>query len=420
MVFRNIVFFSPSKITGGAEYYFIRLAEYVADHYKDYRVYYTEFQDGFGRKVISSPNVYFINYEEGVNVTIPENSVICISSHLVYQIQKLFSYNRNNSVFMMWFMHYRHLSTYFTMGDYFKVGRKFRAKVGKHIEKLTDLGVLQFLGNIGYLKLSQQFLFSYHPINALPIPISTEKYGVDVAINRRINDVVRFCWLGRLDKEKSKNILTYMNELEYVNKTKKVSLSIIGVGPAEAILKHQAKRYPFKIEFVGEKREKELDSFIRENVDIGLASGTSSMEFALRKVPVIQDWLLDRVYQAGKRDTYYLYGQTSIISEITSTKFRFENMGTFYSKFSDLMDNYIVRCEEAYKNVMLCSVSNCCEKFISAVSTLEQSDMKECYEHIDALAFYVWKAKNNWKEKLHLYRIFVPLCKILSIEPAAI
>ena len=84
------------------------------------------------------------------------------------------------------------------------------------------------------------------------------------------------------------------------------------------------------------------------------------------------------------------------------------------------MDNYIVRCEEAYKNVMLCSVSNCCEKFISAVSTLEQSDMKECYEHIDALAFYVWKAKNNWKEKLHLYRIFVPLCKILSIEPAAI
>ena len=100
---------------------------------------------------------------------------------------------------MMWFMHYRHLSTYFTMGDYFKVGRKFRAKVGKHIEKLTDLGVLQFLGNIGYLKLSQQFLFSYHPINALPIPISTEKYGVDVAFNRRINDVVRFCWLGRLD-----------------------------------------------------------------------------------------------------------------------------------------------------------------------------------------------------------------------------
>ena len=46
--------------------------------------------------------------------------------------------------------------------------------------------------------------------------------------------------------------------------------------------------------------------------------------------------------------------------------------------------------------------------------------MKECYEHIDALAFYVWKAKNNWKEKLHLRRIFVPLCKILSIEPAAI
>ena len=36
MVYRNIVFFSPSKITGGAEYYFIRLAEYVADNFKDF------------------------------------------------------------------------------------------------------------------------------------------------------------------------------------------------------------------------------------------------------------------------------------------------------------------------------------------------------------------------------------------------
>ena len=62
MVFRNIVFFSPSKITGGAEYYFIRLAEYVADHYKDFRVYYTEFQDGFGRKVINGKRSFRLRY----------------------------------------------------------------------------------------------------------------------------------------------------------------------------------------------------------------------------------------------------------------------------------------------------------------------------------------------------------------------
>lgn len=420
MKFENIVFFSPSMITGGAEYYFIRLAEYIADYHQEFRVYYTEFTDGFAKKVIRSKNVKYLDYTKGKKTTVPDNSVICFSLNFSPQIDKLISYNRENSNFMIWVMHYRHLSSSYTMDNYYKVGKKCRKEVGTHLEKLSDLGVLKFLGNVGYLKLSQQFLFNYHPIEALPIPVSTEKYGVDTPVNRQLKDVVRFCWLGRLDKEKSRNILTYMNELENLNKNDSVQMSLIGVGPAETMLRKESSKYSFRIDFVGEKREDELDDFIRKNVDVGLASGTSSMEFALRKVPVIQDWLLDRVYKAGERDTYYLYGQTSEISEITPTSYRFKSMGSFKSKFFDLKEHYNDRCEESYTFVMSYSVSCCVDKFLEALSKLETADAKDCYLHIDALNEITLKARNNWMEKLHLRRLFVPICKLFSVTPAVI
>lgn len=419
MKFKNIVFFSPSMITGGAEYYFIRLAEYLAENHKEFCVFYTEFLDGFARKVISSPNVEFLDYTEGKKTEIPENSLICISLNYSIKMGTMATFNKSNSMFMMWFMHYRHLVCNFTMDNYYKVGKKCRREVGTHLEKLADLGILKFLGDIAYLKLSQQFLFKYHPIDALPIPISTDKYGVDTPVTRKIGDTIRFCWLGRLNKEKSRNILTYMNELEAINRIKSVSLSLIGIGPAEEMLRNEAFKYSYTIEFVGEKREDTLDSFIRNNVDIGLASGTSSMEFALRKVPVIQEWLLDRVYLANERDTYCLYGQPSHISEITSTGYRYKEMGAFKVKLFDLLENYHRLCEESYKSVMARSTQACGEKFIAAVHEIETVDYNECYQHINALNEMTLKARNNWMEKLHLRRAFVPICKLLSIEPAA-
>lgn len=419
MKFKNIVFFAPCMFTGGAEYYFIRLAEYLAKHHKEFHIYYVEFLDGFARKMISSPEIIFLDYEKKEKTEIPENSLICFALNHLIRIDTMISYNRNNSLMMMWVMHFRHLSSNFTMNNYYKVSKKYRKEVGMYVEKLTDLGVLKFLGNIAYLKLSQQFLFKYHSIAPLPIPVSTEKYGINVPVLQRTGNMVRFCWLGRLDEEKSHNILTYMNELESINNDYNVSLSIIGVGSAEKMLKKKASKYSFPINFVGEKREENLDIFIRNNVDVGLASGTSSMEFALRKVPVIEDWLLERVYKANERDRYYLYGQTHI-TNITTNSYRFAEMGNFKSVFFDLMNNYLLRCEEAYKFVMTRSTYATGEKFVVEIQKMQEIDIEECYRHIDALNDLTLKARNNWMEKLHLRRLFVPICKLLSVEPAVI
>ena len=83
MRFKNIVFCSPSMITGGAEYYFIRLAHYLAENHKEYKVYYTEYKNGFIYKVLNSSNIEILDYRKGEKTIIPEDSIIFIPSNKI-------------------------------------------------------------------------------------------------------------------------------------------------------------------------------------------------------------------------------------------------------------------------------------------------------------------------------------------------
>lgn len=420
MKIENIVFFAPCRITGGAEYYFVRLADYIAENHKEFRVYYTEFPDGFGHKVIKNQCIEFLEYTEGNRTIIPNNSLICMSLNFMPNLDSMATYDRSNTIIVNWFMHIQHLSYCYTMDNYWKVTPSYRRRAGEHINALIKLGALRFLGNLALLKLSRQYLFPYKPVETLPIPVSTDKYGIDFPFDREIGDKIRFCWLGRLYGEKVLNILTYMNELEEINKTHQVTLSLIGTGPEEDKLKKAAKKYSYPIEFVGEKREEDLDAFIRNNVDIGFASGTSSLEFAMRKVPVIQEKLLDRVYKAGERNTYLYVGASPVIDEDSEKGFHYEGQDYFAAKLNDILENYPARCEEVFNYTMSRSPKSCAEKFISSISALEDIDIEELYKHVDALNKLTIGALNNWMEFLHLRRIYVPICKLLKIKPAVI
>lgn len=407
-------------ITGGAEYYFIRHAQYIAEYHKEYNVYYLEYEKGFSHKVLVHPNVIFLNYEDGRKTVLPENSIVCTPSSHILRIEELIRYNTNNTVITIAFAHFTHFSMFYTMDNYYKVTRNKRKEVGTEFERMEEMGTLFFMGNLGYLKLSQQFLFSYHPIKPIPIPVPVEKYGKDSPINRNLGDTIRFCWLGRLCKEKALNILTYMNELESINRDQKVSLSLIGLGSSEEMLRTKAEKYSYPIEFVGEKREEDLDAFIRKNVDIGLASGTSAIEFALRKVPVIQEWLIDRVYDAGERDTYHFIEEDEFFVDIAQFTYRVVGQNTFAVKVKTIVDDYSKCCEAAYTRALKSSVNSCGEAFVSHMNDLQNIDIAETYIHLRKAQRLTLKAWHNWMEKLHLRRFYVPICKLLGVKPAVI
>lgn len=406
-------------ITGGAEYYFIRLAHYVAENHKEYKVFYTEYREGFIYKVLTSSNIEILDYQKGEKTIIPDNSIIFIPSNFIIHIDDMIKYNPKNSIISIGFVHYRHISGNFTMDNYYKVTNKYRREVGNAFEMMTKMGTLFYLGHLGHLKLSQQFLFPYNQhFHLVPIPVSVEKYGIDNHSRRKLGDVIRFCWLGRLDKEKSRNILTYMNELESINRKKKVSLSLIGLGPAEKMLRKKAQKYSFPIEFVGEKREEELDCYIRNNVDIGLASGTSSYEFCLRKVPVIQEWIIDKVYKANVRDTYHFIYEADKIIDITENSYRLEEQNYFANKVEIILSNYHDICEASYKKTTSKSLEKCGESFISLINNLESVDVGESYKYLCRAQQLTKAARHNWMEKLHLRRLYVPICKLLRVQQA--
>lgn len=419
MRFKNIVFCSPSMITGGAEYYNVRLAQYLANKQKEYSVYYIEYIEGFSHKVMNDPNIKYLNYVDNNKTEIPEDSIVCLPSNLLYRVEDMIDYNKNNSILTIFFAHAKHFSAFFSIGDYFKVGKKTRYEVGQCFEKMAGLGTLIFMDNISCLKLSQQFLFPYRPRTTVHVPIHVEKYGVDFKIEQKIGDVIRFCWLGRLDEEKALNIITYMNELEMINKKIKVSLSVIGLGPAEHNLHNVAKKYSYPIYFIGEKRELELDSYIRQNVDIGLASGTSALEFAIRKVPVIQEWVIDRIYTAGKRDTYHLIENMEKIIGVTESSHRIEGQNKFELIANQIIDNYHNQCEIAYNYALSRSLNNTGKDFVAAMQSLETVDIDEAHE-------YLCKAQRMARESreidkylawFHLGRLFIICCKLLGVKP---
>ena len=419
MRFKNIVFCSPSMITGGAEYYFIRLAHYLAENHKEYKVYYTEYKNGFIYKVLNSSNIEILDYRKGEKTIIPEDSIIFIPSNFIIHIDDMINYNPSNSILSIGFVHFKHILVYFSMDNYYKVTKKYRRKVGNAFEKMTKMGTLFYLGHLGYIKLTQQFLFPHdQSFHLVPIPVPVDKYGIDYPLTRQIGDIIHFCWLGRLDKEKSRNILTYMNELESLNQTMRVSLSLIGLGPEENKLRKKAKKYSFPIEFIGEKRENELDIFIRNNVDIGLASGTSSIEFGLRKVPVIQEWIIDKVYKANIRDTYHLLNEMDNFQDITDNSYRLEGQDYFAKKVEMILKNYHDVCEASYKKAMSKSPEKCGESFVSLINNLQSVDIGESYKYLRKAQQLTKAAWHNWMKILHLRRLYVPICKLLGVQQA--
>ena len=184
------------------------------------------------------------------------------------------------------------------------------------------------------------------------------------------------------------------------------------------MLRKKAQKYSFSIEFVGEKREKDLDHYIRNNVDIGLASGTSSIEFGLRKVPVIQEWIIDKVYKANIRDTYHLLNEMDNFQDITDNSYRLEGQDYFEKKVEMILNNYHDICEASYKKAMSKSPEKCGESFVSLIDNLQSVDIGESYKYLRKAQQLTKAAWHNWMERLHLRRLYVPICKLLGVQQA--
>lgn len=391
MKIKNIVFFCPSRLTGGHEYLFVHLAEYLLEKYEQYDVYYCDYPDGFSHTRWYSEKVNYIDYESReIPVTIPSHSVVIAQLNLISQLER-FVIDRNNSFFIFWELHSLNIKGQIYRGGHYWLTKTERRALGKEIRFLFEKNVVK-TGTYGfYAELVRDFYQEPDVFDWLP-NIAPIKVGAPTpSFSRLSKGDIRFCWLGRLDEEKARNIVTYMNELEEVSKIHQLSLTLIGRGPAEETLKNISKQYSYPISFVGEKRDNELDCFIRNETEVGLASGTSAYEFSLRGQPVIMEWVIDRVYPAGERNTYIFTEEEEQYDYSSGHTLKKIGESTFMQKLNIILNNYGEISRRGYDYVMNKSAENCAKALIRTIESASSNDSNEIFEHVDKACSIIQK-----------------------------
>lgn len=408
MEIKNIIFYYPSKITGGAEYLFMRCSDYLAKHQDRYSIYYVDYEDGFARNNLHSEKIAFIDYKKEERVLIPNNSAVIVQLDRISQIESCFEYDQEQTVFLFWCLHSLNIKyQIISYGHYFLLPKE-RKRLGEAISMLSKMNVIKYMGYGANILVLKELFQKPQILEWLPNMLPIDKPLPPPCFIKPSTDNIKFCWLGRFDYEKARNIITYMNELEECYKHYHLSLSLIGNGRAYEYLSQQARQYSYPISFVGEKRDKELDEYIREYVDIGLASGTSAYEFSLRGKPVIMERVIDRIYKACERNYYTFTFSESIGFDDKTGELIREDQNYFMAKLDDLLNNYEDISKKCYDYVLSKSPSNCTTillKTIEKISELNQDDVRQQVQLASAL---INKAK--WRINL-LHRFIHPFSK---------
>jgi hypothetical protein len=78
----NITFYYPSRIVGGAEWLFVRMARALSD-IQGYQISVVDFQDGFLKSKLSKSKVHFIENNPKNRAKIVENAILIVPiSHI--------------------------------------------------------------------------------------------------------------------------------------------------------------------------------------------------------------------------------------------------------------------------------------------------------------------------------------------------
>ena len=378
----KIIFYYPSKITGGAEYLFLRCAEYLAEHQNKYAIYIVDYEDGFLRKNASSKSISFIEYQTDTKTHIPDGAAVIVQLNILPLRSKLFVCDSTKSLFVFWCLHILNIKSHIGRGSHFVLSKIERKALGEHLKQLTEQNVIKYMDFGAYVVVMRDLFQPPQKFEWLQNIIPIDPTDPEPLYQRISSEDLKFCWLGRLDAEKARNIETYMNELESLNSKMKLSLSIIGLGAKEEYLREKACHYSYPIHFVGEKRDENLDIFIKNETEIGLASGTSALEFAKRGKPVIYERVLDKIYGAGERKKYYLVSENQPkYNTLTDTLYR-EKDASFNDKVSQILKDYPTCCKTEYQYVLQYAPSNCANKLMSIVEELSKSDMQLISKHL--------------------------------------
>jgi hypothetical protein len=296
----SLTFFYPSRNLGGAQLLFARLAEAIAKSDKA-QVAVVDYHDGFIRQYLKKyPGVSFILYIEG-KTFIKDTTIIVPLSHLV-ELRYMLDPASLKCNCLFWSIHPSNIKhILYGAGRAFFYGRKEKAilllrimSVQGHVVFMDGANKLACEKEIGQLECS----------TILPVPLNTEAGSQHKVWNHKSS--INIAWLGRISYDKVNSIKKIVTDISSCQLDIKINLHIIGSGSEEENLKIYAISEGVFLHQMGILEGHYLNQFLNNNIDIGIAMGTSCLEIGALSVPVaLIDYSLNKLPDDANYDWLY-------------------------------------------------------------------------------------------------------------------
>ena len=293
---KSIVFFYPSRILGGAEYLFIRLSRFLAE--RGFHVFYVDYSDGFARKELAGTDVVFWDFKDGEKTPIDAGDYLITPLSNFYRLPDYVDLHLPRMRLFFWSLHpynvvhvlpeckmlmrlpetyHRVFLNLFFPGNY--------KRVRGLLNDLNKADAIWFMDEPN-LSLNRSLWKIPFSDDYLPIPL--EALGNDRTISDFCPDRLRIAILGRLSLDKIYSVINVLNRFLAYRTARKRVCHIIGDGEASGLIDDAKYTAQIEMQFHTSLKNRELDTFLAENVDILFAMGTSCLAGASLGIPVIQ------------------------------------------------------------------------------------------------------------------------------------
>lgn len=277
---KKIVFFHATKDKqfGGFEGQCLLYGSYIAENY-DCDVFYVNYPHHKENEpylntklnIIDITQCDFSQFEGATFVVAPNY----LGFLLVYTKQL------SDCKILVWFTHPANLD--WLKGQFFKLD----AKVDEICEVLEATNGACFMDSVNRLSASQ---ISGVDMTGALVPVSIPLHDAstlpaDVAPIIH-EDRISIGWLGRLDADKINSVINLLNNIRYSHITMPIDFHVIGDGNARDKIKLSNYSPGVRFIFTSYLHSEERDQYLRDNVDLVIAMGVSSLDCAELGLPV--------------------------------------------------------------------------------------------------------------------------------------
>ncbi|MCX2717903.1 glycosyltransferase [Helicobacter sp. MIT 21-1697] len=265
---RNIYVFYPTQVIGGAELLFVRVLNFLAQHYP-IKVGYINFADSCINELLSEC-VERIVVDK--SITLPSHSTIIAPPFCLCKFPKIKS---KNIYFLYWVLHFEE----FTI-SMMPLARITREDCAKKAQTMIHYNALICMDEV--TKIATEEFSSLKVEQKHIVPVILEDYPCSFTKETLVDEeCIHIAWVGRLSRDKIYALINLMDNLEKLDLDKKIKLHIIGEGDS----KHLIREYPYEVIYLGTLSPKDLPLYLQKNCDICFAMGTSMLEAEKCGVP---------------------------------------------------------------------------------------------------------------------------------------